>query len=323
MLLRKAAQYINQSISNWLVKEEAPASIPLCDFERLQYEVRPADVILVEGRSRVSEVIKLITQSSWTHAALYIGRLYDISDPALRQLVQESYLGDPNDQLLVEAQLGIGTVVVPITKYEGEHLRICRPQALSPVDAHKVSKFCIQRLGMDYDVRHILDLARFLFPWTILPRRWRSSLFQHNAGAPTRTVCSTLLADAFTKVKYPILPFIERSEQGDVRFYKRNTRLFSPKDFDYSPYFDIIKYPYIGLDDLSMYRNLPWSDIDIVYNDDKDHLHRSLDEYDKEKQAEKQRSALYFNEGGPSNFLQHCEHFLKNNTPVLNTKERR
>ena len=48
---------------------------------------------------------------------------------------------------------------------------------------------------------------------------------------------------------------------------RRNPRLYTPKDFDYSPYFDIIKYPYLGLEDLGMYRRLPWRD-EVVYNDE-------------------------------------------------------
>ena len=321
-MFKRPAGFLYKLISNWLTREGPPAKVPLCNFERLQYEIRPADVILVEGRSRVSEVIKIITQSSWTHAMLYIGRLYDIADPQLRQRIQNCYHGDPNDQLLIEAELGKGTIVSPMSKYTTDHLRICRPHALTPGDAQKTIQFCINRLGMDYDVRHILDLARFLFPWAILPRRWRSSLFEHNAGSSTRTVCSSLLADAFTKVKYPILPFIDRSQSGDLRFYKRNTRLFSPKDFDYSPYFDIIKYPYIGLDDLSMYRNLPWSDADIVYNDDQEHLHRSVDEHHRKQQEERNTLAALHGSQQPKDFLQACEHFLKHHTPILNSKGR-
>lgn len=67
---------------------------------------------------------------------------------------------------------------------------------------------------------------------------------------------------------FPILPFIERAQDGSVRFFKRNPRLFAPKDFDYSPYFSIIKYPYLGINDIGLYHRLPWSDEDI-YNDER------------------------------------------------------
>ncbi|MES9969928.1 MAG: YiiX/YebB-like N1pC/P60 family cysteine hydrolase [Candidatus Thiodiazotropha sp.] len=265
--MKKLGQKIMQWIAEWLTKESPPSTSPLCDFNRLSYELRPADVLLVEGRTRVSNVIKTITQSTWTHSALYIGRIYDIRDPQLQQRVRMAYQGDLSEQLMVEALLGEGTIIAPLSKYRNDHLRICRPTGLEPEDVHKVVAHAIKHIGTDYDVRHLLDLARFFFPWAILPRRWRSSLFEHNAGSPTRTVCSSMLASAFNDVNFPILPFIDRDEDGSLRFFKRNPRLFTPKDFDYSPYFDIIKYPFLGLDDLGVYRRLPWCDDTILYND--------------------------------------------------------
>ncbi|HEB96662.1 MAG TPA: hypothetical protein ENI96_09575 [Sedimenticola thiotaurini] len=252
----------------WLMKEDPPAAVPLCDFNRLCYELRPGDILLVEGRSRVARVIKTITHSAWTHSALYIGRLCDIESDGLRRRIARCYRGDPGEKLLIEAELATGTCVVPVSRYRRDHLRICRPSGLSPDDARRVIEYAAARLGNPYDVRQVLDLARFFFPWALFPRRWRSSLFQHNAGAPTRTVCSCLLAEAFSQVDFPILPFIDRSEDGSLRFYKRNPRLFTPKDFDYSPYFDIIKYPFLGLDDLGVYRRLPWVDEGLLYDDD-------------------------------------------------------
>ncbi|MBT4837151.1 MAG: hypothetical protein HON94_07370 [Methylococcales bacterium] len=268
--MSKNLSWFSKKIVDWLLKEPDFAGTPMCDIDRMRFELKPGDVVLVEGRSRISEVIKVITQTSWTHACLYIGRIYDIEDPDLRHRVLSFYHGDPNEQLIVEAMLGQGTIVESITKYRADHLRICRPKGLSPKDGQNVIAYCVDQLGTQYDLRQILDLARFLFPWTILPRRWRSSLFQHNAGKPTRTVCSSMIAEAFTTVNYPILPFVEKKDDGTVRLFKRNPKLFSPKDFDYSPYFDIIKYPYLGIDDYSIYRELPWSQDGVIYNDEKE-----------------------------------------------------
>ncbi|WP_456408204.1 YiiX/YebB-like N1pC/P60 family cysteine hydrolase [Thiolapillus sp.] len=243
---------------NWLIKDGPLPETPLCDFNRLKFELRPCDVLLVEGRSRVAEVIKLITQSPWSHSALYLGRLFDIRDPHLRVCIEAHFEGDPEEQLVLEAVLGKGTIVTPLSAYRKEHLRICRPEGLSADDAQKVLGYAIRKLGTHYDWRQVLDLARFFFPWAILPRRWRSSLFQHNAGGATRTVCSTLLAEAYSEVDFPILPFIDRGEDGSLRLFKRNPKLFAPRDFDYSPYFSIIKYPFLGMNDLGLYRRLPW-----------------------------------------------------------------
>lgn len=265
---KRIRNWLYDRVIRWLNHEQPNEWGPLCDMERLRYEIRPGDIILVEGRTRVSEVIKILTQSPWSHSALYLGRLYDIEDPDMRDCVQYFYDGDPNEQLVIEALLGRGTIISPLSSYQNDHLRICRPKNLSPEDSNKVIAYALKQLGSDYDVRQLLDLGRFLFPWTILPRRWRSSLFNHNAGQPTRTVCSCMLAEAYASVDFPVLPFVLRREDGATRVYKRNPKLFTPRDFDYSPYFDIIKYPYLGLDEMSVYRSLPWQE-DRVIDDDK------------------------------------------------------
>src|ERR1043166_8781828 len=43
------------------------------DFESLLRVLKPGDVILVDGDQRVSEVIKYLTQSTWSHSVLYVG----------------------------------------------------------------------------------------------------------------------------------------------------------------------------------------------------------------------------------------------------------
>ena len=267
MKLRNA---IWDRIVGWLSTNRDDATMPLSDFDRLRYEIRPGDVILVEGRAPVSEIIKTITLSNWTHSAIYIGRLHNLDDPVLREYIQKFYHGEPDDQLIIESQLGEGTIVDNISKYRDDHLRICRPTSITRTDSQKVISYAVNRLGTYYNVRQILDLARFLFPYAIVPRRWRSSLFEHNAGTPTHTVCSTMLAEAFASVHYPILPVLHRNEDGELTMYKRNTRLITPKDFDYSPYFDVIKYPILDFDELAIYRKLPWGKDGIELNDEHD-----------------------------------------------------
>ena len=247
-------------VVNWLNYERPPREIPLSDFERVRHEIKPGDVILVEGRTRVSEVIKLLTQSRWSHAALYLGRLHEIDHPMSRERLKSFFDGQPDVQLIVESELGKGTIIRPLTFYDRDHLRICRPRDLTYKDMQSVINYAISRLGSDYDIRQIFDLARFLFPWWIMPRRWRSSIFQHNIGLATKTVCSTMIAEAFASIQYPILPLVKRDDHDEVKVYRRNPKLCTPSDFDYSPYFDIIKYPFV---DFSMrkphYRLMPWS----------------------------------------------------------------
>ena len=185
--------WIRTAVVNWLKHKKPLPHTPLSDFERIRHEVKPCDVILVEGRSRVSEVIKLITQSSWSHAALYIGRLHDIEDPQLREVLGKYYRGNIDKQLIIESELGLGTAVRALTEYEREHLRICRPRGLGFSDSQKVITYAISRLGTSYDVRQIFDLARFLFPWFIMPRRWRSTSGRTTARSRLRVTAARSL----------------------------------------------------------------------------------------------------------------------------------
>lgn len=268
--------WIGEKIKNWLVDklielliwDKDLPSTPFCDFEQTRFELRPCDVLLVEGRSRISDVIKTITLSRWTHAALYIGRLNDIENHEIRKIVRHYYPGDPDVQLLIEALVGEGTIISPMTKYQYHNLRICRPRGLTPHDSQKIVEHAVKCVGMEYNTRQLLDLARFLFPYGVLPRRWRSSLFEKKVGESTRTICSTMLAEAFAAVQFPVLPFVQSVEGGEFRWFNRNSSLFIPSDFDYSPYFEIIKYPFFG-DDLAIYRRLPWDKTGVIYSDER------------------------------------------------------
>ena len=68
-----------------------------------------------------------------------------------------------------------------------------------------------------------------------------------------------MIAEAFAEVEFPILPLVQRNEQGRVRLYRRNPKLCTPSDFDYSPYFEIIKYPFYDFADIPSYKLLPWT----------------------------------------------------------------
>jgi len=258
--------YLWVKFVNWLSYESPNHKTPLTSFERLRYELRSGDVLLVEGRSNVAEIIKSITQSIWTHSFIYLGRLHDVDDPMLRDHIQKYRHCSPDEQLIIEAILGKGIIVSSIEDYEGEHLRICRPRGITRTDSQAVLAYAIKQLGTDYNVRQIMDLARFMFPYWFLPKRWRSSLFEHNAGRPTKTVCSTMMAEAFAKVRFPIIPVIHQDKQGQLKIIRSNSKLITPRDFDHSPYFDVIKYPILDFDELGIYRKLPWDQTSVHCN---------------------------------------------------------
>lgn len=265
--MRKSfSDWVIHKVSLWLLKSQPHISRGyLTNFQQLCTHAQPSDILLFEGHSRASNIISLITQSIWTHAALYIGNLEDIKDSQLRDTVKQ-HTTDLNGPFLIESEIGYGTIITPLTRYKDENIRLLRPSGLTQDDAQKIIGFTIRRLGMNYDIRHLFDLARFLFPWKFFPKQWHSSLFQHNALQPTKDICSSMIAEAFESVDYPILPLIDKDSQNQIEFIRRNVRLYTPNDFDLSPYFNIIKYPYFPLRKKGSYHHLPWMH-DVVTDD--------------------------------------------------------
>jgi len=272
--------WIIQKCGQWLLTNAPAKRAYLCDFRQICTKVKAGDVLLIEGRNRISSIIQEITQSPWSHAALYIGNIQEIQNTPYKTSIfsyTEKFtpaLSTLSGHLLIETDIGVGTTVSPIEKYQDDHIRILRPLGILPEDIQNVIAYAISHLGMHYDVRHVLDLARLLLPWHFLPKKWRSSLFQHNALKPTQEICSSLIAEAFQTVGFPVLPFVIETEGKPLELVQRNPKLFTPSDFDYSPYFEVIKYPIFPLGSTMSYKNLPWKKGDFNKHD---HLQTSRD----------------------------------------------
>src|SRR5436190_15687003 len=162
-------------LQNWLIYEPPQKNILPFDFSRLKYEIKPGDVLLFEGRSRIASVIRYVTQSPWTHAALFVGRIHDHEDEEMQKLIRQHTDAKDSTRLIIEDLIDKGTTLTPLTHYKNHHIRICRPIGIAPSDLYQVIKYLLRSLGQPYNVRHLFDLTRFLLPWSILPRRWGSS----------------------------------------------------------------------------------------------------------------------------------------------------
>lgn len=265
--MNKILLKINKLVSNWLIKDiHRPINEKLTDFTRLCQHIAPADIILVEGRSRVSRAIRAITQSPWTHAALYIGRIQDLT-PDQQSIISEHYNGPNNIPIVIESNMGIGVTVEPLSNYEHYHIRICRAEGIKPEGIKTVIDYALTKIGYPYDNQQIFDLVRFFIPWWVLPTRWRSTLFRHHAGGSTKLTCSLLIAEAFYQVRFPILPVItEQKIKSYFELIQRNPRLMVPCDFDYSPFFKVIKYPIIDLTNLDE-DSIVWKE-SLISNDE-------------------------------------------------------
>lgn len=223
------------------------------DFETLCRTLQPGDVLLIEGNQHISAAIKYLTQSTWSHAAIFVGDVLDAQEP------------DGERHRLVEANLGEGCVSAPLSRYETYNTRICRPVGLTLEDREKVVQFMVGKIGLQYDVKNIFDLLRYFFPTPPVPVRWRRRMLALGSSSPTKAICSSLIAQAYQSVKYPILPEITRApgRTKAVSNYSRREimhirhhSLFAPRDFDLSPYFEVIK-PTVehGFD----YKTFTWS----------------------------------------------------------------
>lgn len=236
---RRLARKLNSPISGYKPFTHA-------DDHALCRTLKPGDILLVEGRERISNAIKYLTQSTWSHAALYVGDML----PGAQK----------GAHMLVEVNLGTGCVASPLSKYTGYNTRICRPVGLPADQCRIVVRFMIDHLGVKYDHRNIFDLARYFLPTPPVPVRWRRRMIAFGAGDPTRAICSSLIAQAFQSIRYPILPDVAKLEDGTGRrevLHIRHHALFAPRDFDLSPYFEVIK-PHLtqGFD----HRTLHWAE---------------------------------------------------------------
>ncbi|GGC45551.1 YiiX/YebB-like N1pC/P60 family cysteine hydrolase [Chelatococcus reniformis] len=233
--MEEARGWLGRRIADFLTKEldgYSPSAPP--DPEALARVLQPGDVLLVEGNTRIASIIKYMTQSTWSHAALYVGDI-----PGTES--------EGEAHTLIEADVKLGIVSVPLAKYEHAHVRICRPVAMTPKDRAEVVRFVTSRIGQRYDMKNVVDLARYLLPLPI-PARFRRRMIAVGSGEPTRAICSTLIAEAFQHVRYPILPRIDTNKRRGITHYARaelihirHHSLYAPRDFDISPYFAILK----------------------------------------------------------------------------------
>ena len=245
------------------------------DPEKLKATIRPGDVLLVEGDQRVSQAIKYLTTSSWSHSAIYIGDALFRRDAATRAEIQRRF-GREAKHLLVEALVDRGVVVSPLVKYVDLNVRICRPVGLKPEDLAVVLDHVISRIGWKYDRRNFWDLTRYFFPFQMIPPELGEDALHFGSGVETETICSSLLAEAFGKVRFPILPVPVRQKPRTLGEHVKQTllgrptrrawsgllrarhpTLCVPRDFDLSPYFDVVKFNAREVQAFD-YRRLKW-----------------------------------------------------------------
>jgi hypothetical protein len=245
-------QYLGRRLAQFLAKpRERNSHIPTSPWGLLAATLRKGDVVLVEGSSRFSSAIKYLTQSTWSHAALYIGDTLGPPPPGQEPLQ------------LVDVDVVQGVRTIPLSAFAGLHTRICRPVGLGEAELDALVGFMLARRGTTYDLKNILDLARYFIRTPPLPGAMRRRALALGSGEPTKAICSTLLAQAFESIRYPILPEVElvdadtagaRRARREI-LHIRHHSLYAPRDFDVSPFFAIVKP---RIDQGFEYREMEW-----------------------------------------------------------------
>ena len=236
-------RYVVMYLEKPTKKPYSPNAVP--DAKALLNTLQPCDILLIEGDLRYSEVIKYATQSTWSHCALYIGNPPD----------NMGY--DSTKKYIIEVLLSSGTVLSPISDYYGFNSRIMRPVGLSDDDKKQVIQYCLNKLGHRYDMLNVINLLKHHVPFAKLffGKLPHDGIFA--AQNSERVICSSLIAQAFEYINYPILPDTEKmKKRAAVRdgalpkdaliteyniLKKRHYSLFSPRDFDVSPFFNVVK----------------------------------------------------------------------------------
>lgn len=245
------------------------------NMPNLYRQIRPGDVLLVEGRSKLSQIIQLITTSTWSHAAMYVGdRFQDDADEGVNDVLKGR--DDPDRQhMLIEADAGNGVTAVPLSKYKDHNIRICRPFGIAREDLEIVLDRVVGHLGKHYDHENLVDLALLVLPSFINP--FKKQTIQACLGGCTeyKVICSGMIADAFQNVGYPIVPALHPASGTDShmintpygsKLVMRHHSQIVPKDFDLSPNFEIVKYNIIGLGRFN-YKSI-WAEKKSTFNMD-------------------------------------------------------
>ena len=236
------------------------------NMHKLYAVIKPGDVLLVEGRSEMSRIVKLLTNSHWSHSASYVGNALIRSDRIDRDVYLKKY-GDGADYMLIEAFSGEGVVASPLKKYKDHNIRLCRPYGITEPDVNQVLEQLISKLGMHYDDQNIIAIAMMALHSVWRPRSSQTIRACLGNCNDYEVICSGMIAQAFQSVGYPIVPDLGPRASGDgfsgenpygggliMRHYTQIT----PKDYDLSPNFEIVKFNIIGTSNFD-YKSL-WVD---------------------------------------------------------------
>ena len=128
---------------------------PAADLALMSQILKPADVVLVEGKRRISTAIKYLTQYSWSHARIYVGGCGGLD-------------AEGRVRAFVEADMEKGVRAFPIEELEGLHLRDLGGDTLDKLDVYIAHCDAVVHLAGDMTGsdpgEHALNALRAKYP---------------------------------------------------------------------------------------------------------------------------------------------------------------
>ncbi len=224
-----ATRFLNQDAAGYELM--APG-----DMARLYGGIRKGDVLLVEGRTRIGQLIQYTTRSPWSHCALYVGDELLHRGGRLREQALARF-GARAERLLIEALVEEGVVAVPVDKYADHNVRLCRASRIKPAALGQVVDSVLADLGKQYDSRNLLDLALLLLSpirLGFLKTRTAATCLGH--CTEREVICSGMVAKAFQRAGYSVSP--QTVPPAGTRHHSQ----ILPRDFDLSPNFHAVTF---------------------------------------------------------------------------------
>jgi hypothetical protein len=140
----------------------------------------------------------------------------------------------PDPRCIVEADIAAGVRSIRLSELTGLNVRVLRPVALNDTDRGRLAEWVVSRIGGEYDLKHAWALARSFL--RLPPKSDLAPASSGFAGSATRFICSSLLANAFALVGYPILPV----RKAVIAVSAADQRNIIPGDFETAPVFEVV-----------------------------------------------------------------------------------
>lgn len=176
------------------------------------------DVLLSEGNTRASALVKCLTRSAWSHVSIYVGPLDDGQDP----------------RCIVEADIAAGVRSIRLSELNALNVRVLRPTGLDRMNRSRLAEWVVSRIGSEYDHAHAWLLGRRLLRLPLRPSLRPSP--DAVASTATRFICCTLLTHAFAFVGLVIAPV----QAGSGSTARADLGNVTPGDFERASVFEVI-----------------------------------------------------------------------------------